>query len=147
MTAKSILFVCKGNICRSPYAERYASRTLKNRYSFSSSGYYPVDGRTSPEVAQRVALSQGVDLSEHRSQVINEELVARADLIFTFDEQNYRKIMGDFPNFAERVFAIGLLEPGPITDVEDPYGGTKKHSDKHTQESIQRSTKFAPNSV
>jgi protein-tyrosine-phosphatase len=124
-TAESILFICKGNICRSPFAERYALRTLPAEITVRSCGYYPVNGRPSPDVARDVGGRFGVDLSSHRSQIINEELVRDADLIFTFDDQNRETVISRFPFAAGRAFGLGLLGSWSPSGVADPYGGSE----------------------
>ncbi len=120
--AKNILFVCKGNICRSPYAEHYARRQLPRSITVTSCGYYPITGRVPPEVAQDIAAQFGVDLRGHRSQVISEELIHNADLIFTFDEQNRDTVLRRFPSCSGRVFGIGVLCSRYPYQVADPYG-------------------------
>jgi hypothetical protein len=60
--AKTILFVCKGNICRSPFAQRVAEQLFFEGRTCWSAGYYDIDGRSSPEAAVR--LRPGVDAAE-----------------------------------------------------------------------------------
>ncbi|WP_182870595.1 ATP-grasp domain-containing protein [Rhodopirellula sp. JC639] len=121
--ATNILFVCKGNICRSPYAEHYARQRLPKTMSVRSCGYYPVSGRSAPELAQKVARQRGIDLSSHRSQVIHTELIREADLIFTFDDQNRETVLTQFPDASDRVFALGNFCTRFPCRVVDPYGG------------------------
>src|SRR5262249_26111140 len=65
-TARSILFVCKGNVCRSPFAARAMERLCPGVRS-SSAGYIGGDGRTSPAAAVRSAAEFDVSLEDHRS--------------------------------------------------------------------------------
>ena len=110
-TAKSIFFVCKGNICRSPFAAEYARRILPERISVASAGYYPEPLRRCPGEAVTAASRFGIDLSGHRSAVLDGGMIEGrgAGLIFVFDDENHERVLLDFPEAADRVFYIGSL--------------------------------------
>ncbi len=122
--AGSVAFVCLGNICRSPFAERLALQRLAPHRRFTSAGYYPEPGRRCPRDAIAVARGHGVDLRSHRSRVLSRATLERADAIFVFDEQNNRAIVAEHPWAAERVHFLGALSDGPLT-IRDPFGGTR----------------------
>jgi protein-tyrosine-phosphatase len=66
-----VLFVCAGNICRSPFAEGLARRLAAERgldVEFASAGQIAVDGDRCPPDAVAVAKEYGVDLSSHRAR-------------------------------------------------------------------------------
>ncbi|MDQ3870683.1 MAG: hypothetical protein M3301_03585, partial [Chloroflexota bacterium] len=71
----TLAFVCLGNICRSPFAERLAAERLPDGRRTASAGYFPEEGRPSPGQAVTVAARLGVDLTRHRSRVLSAELV------------------------------------------------------------------------
>jgi protein-tyrosine phosphatase len=122
--AESVLFVCLGNICRSPFAEHYARRVLPAAVAVRSSGLYPRPNRPSPEPAILAASEQGVDLSRHRADVLNEESVGRSDLIFSFDESVHQEIRRRFPAARGKLHRFALLaDDGPV-EVPDPFGGS-----------------------
>ena len=120
-SARRILFVCKGNVCRSPFAEAVARERLAG-LEVASAGYYPVAGRRSPEHARDAAAAAGFDLSAHRSQVVTEELVRDADVIFVFDQENYEQVTRTYPRIRQRVFLLGTLCPGDSLFIDDPWG-------------------------
>src|SRR5262249_35472843 len=95
--ARSILFVCLGNICRSPFAEHYARRVLSSGLQLTSSGTYPVAGRSSPRFAVDVAQEWNVALTDHRSQVLETQECEAADIIFSFDENVHEEVQALFP--------------------------------------------------
>src|SRR5262249_44708334 len=64
--AQTILFVCKGNRCRSPFAEAYARGVLGSERRVLSAGYDPKQGRPCPKHAVAAAREVGVDLTAHR---------------------------------------------------------------------------------
>jgi len=121
--ANTVLLVCKGNICRSPFAEYYARAAFPESVQVISAGYYPEEGRVSPKEAIDAAREQRVDLTMHRSSILTEQTVRQAQIIFTFDEENHRNLIKHYPFAKVKTHRLGLLaQQGPI-DIGDPYGG------------------------
>jgi protein-tyrosine-phosphatase/predicted ATP-grasp superfamily ATP-dependent carboligase len=116
-----VLFVCKGNIGRSPFAEAIASRLLGDEREISSAGFLQ-PGRRSPADAVAAAATWDVDLTAHRSRVVSAELVRHSDVIFVFDEANYSRMIALFPEARTRLHLLGSLDArGPLF-VPDPWG-------------------------
>ncbi len=120
---KDVLFVCTGNICRSPMAEAFfnalaARRGLPARAR--SAGLSPVLDRAT-EIAARVAGEYGVDLHGHRSQPLDRASVARADLILTMTGEQRRWVEKLFPEAQGKTFTL-LGYVGERGDIADPYG-------------------------
>ena len=126
-----ILFVCLGNICRSPTAEgvlrslaaREAPELPLEVDSAGTAGYHagePPDPRT-----QKAAARRGYDLTPLRARVVEPADFERFDLILGMDEENLRELRRRAPaQFHERVRL--LLEFAPESgsrDVPDPYYG------------------------
>lgn len=109
-----ILFVCHGNICRSPYAEgalrRELSPRVRARIEVDSAGFIGPD-RNSPSVAVRVAGERAVDLTGHRSRVLEAESVEAADLVFVMEKGQRSSIRRRFS--AANVLLLGDLDPEP----------------------------------
>jgi predicted ATP-grasp superfamily ATP-dependent carboligase/protein-tyrosine-phosphatase len=116
-----ILFVCKGNIGRSPFAEAIAGRLLGNNREISSAGFLQ-PGRRSPADAVAAAAMWDVDLTTHRSRVVSAELVRHSDVIFVFDRANYRRMIELFPEARNRLHLLGALDAGGPLFVPDPWG-------------------------
>jgi glycine hydroxymethyltransferase len=74
---KTILFVCTGNICRSPMAEGLFRQAVKGRNDFRvlSAGVGAVDGLPPSEFATRALKELGIDISKQRSRMLTAELV------------------------------------------------------------------------
>jgi protein-tyrosine-phosphatase len=125
-----IVFVCFGNICRSPFAEELANQHSEGSRGAVSSGYFPEEGRRSPELAVAAAERFGVDLRPHRSRVLNDGLVENADAIFVFDQENYRTVVREHPSAKGSVHFIGALADKGRLFVPDPYGGTAEDYDR-----------------
>ena len=119
--AGRVLFVCKGNICRSPFAEHYARLVLPD-IEVASAGYWRETGRSCPTESVEVARSEGIDLSAHRSRLLSEEDVEAADLVLVFDEENLAVVRELHPRAAGKLHRIGLLSADGPVNVRDPYG-------------------------
>jgi protein-tyrosine-phosphatase/predicted ATP-grasp superfamily ATP-dependent carboligase len=131
--SRSILFVCLGNICRSPFAEYFARHCLPADRDIRSAGYYPEAGRRCPEQAIAGAATWAIDLRDHRSQRLTDDLVRTAEAVFVFDEENYRSVRADYPSVLPRLHFIGALDRhGPLL-IEDPYGSDPSTFDQTYQ--------------
>nr|MBA3422554.1 hypothetical protein [Thermoleophilaceae bacterium] len=120
--AQSLLFVCLGNVCRSPFAERLALGQIGRRHAVSA-GHYPVSGRRPPELALATAQMFDVDLASHRSRVLSRSMVEEANAVFVFDEQNHEALVSHHSGAAERTHLLGALaHEGPL-HIADPFGG------------------------
>src|SRR5438552_189266 len=90
-----VLFVCTGNICRSPLAASLLERALKERgleVTVTSAGTGAWDGAPASEGAYLVGLERGLDLSGHRARLLTRELVERADLILTMARHHRARV-------------------------------------------------------
>jgi protein-tyrosine phosphatase len=118
-----VLFVCHGNICRSPYAEHALVRDLGDRegWRIVSAGFVKPD-RPSPAEARAVASRRGVDLEEHRSRLLTDESVETADLIYVMSAAQERDIQEQFGADPGKVWVLGDLDPEPIRKrtIRDP---------------------------
>src|SRR6266516_1849340 len=124
---KSVLFVCTGNICRSPIAEGLFRRLLGNRKDIevASAGVHAVRGQPPSLYAVQVCEEEGVDISGLRSQPLTAALVDRATHIFALTGAHLEPIEMLFPQGAEKSFLLREFEqPGTTVwrDVPDPIG-------------------------
>jgi protein-tyrosine-phosphatase/predicted ATP-grasp superfamily ATP-dependent carboligase len=117
-----ILFVCKGNICRSPFAEQYAKKVFPPGISLESCGYYPISGKPCPNEAIMAAQDYRINLSDHQSKIIHDEMVNRADIIFTFDMDNKIQVIKRYPEKKHSVFLLSDISPKDQKIIFDPHG-------------------------
>lgn len=136
---KSVLFVCMGNICRSPTGEGVLRalverRGLTDRITIDSAGtlgYHT--GKPADTRMIRAAARRGITLESRARQVIREDLSA-FDLIVAMDRANYDDLWALGPSETERarVRMLGEFLPGQVglaagpngaADVPDPYYG------------------------
>jgi protein-tyrosine-phosphatase/predicted ATP-grasp superfamily ATP-dependent carboligase len=115
-----VLFVCYGNICRSPLAEAHA-RSRTNRIDVRSSGFHDHVGRLSPDWYQDLVGGLGVDLAGHRSTRLDRATVDWADLVVAADADNLRQFDREFPAGAGKATLLGLFERGGSPSIDDPY--------------------------
>ena len=124
---KSVLFVCTGNICRSPIAEGLFRRLLGNRKDIevASAGVHAVRGQPPSLYAVQVCEVEGVDIRDLRSQPLTSALVERATHIFAMTGAHLETIQMLFPHGAEKSFLLREFEEPNTTvwrDVPDPIG-------------------------
>jgi protein-tyrosine-phosphatase/predicted ATP-grasp superfamily ATP-dependent carboligase len=117
---RSLLFLCYGNICRSPVAEQLAKRVLTN-LEIESAGFHPQEGRRSPQNIICAANRIGIDLVHSSSRCLTKEQIQRADLIFVMDAKNYGDLIGHYPEAANRTLLLGLFLEQPTVNIPDPY--------------------------
>jgi protein-tyrosine phosphatase len=124
--ADSFLFICYGNICRSPYAAAVFRRMLPSPWQGSvtirQAGLFG-HGRHSPGRAIEAAFLRGVDLSEHRSTHISPEAMAGVKIVVVMSREQQKVIRAQYPRSGESVLILGDLDPLPIDTrtIVDPY--------------------------
>jgi len=124
--AKKIIFICKGNICRSPFAQLYAAKILPKKLKFLSAGYIPLKGRLSPGEALAAATKFGIDLSHHSSRKVTSDDLYSSDVIFVFDKQNYTDILINNPSVLHKVYLLGVYNNTESSEISDPNGQSEK---------------------
>jgi protein-tyrosine phosphatase len=124
-----VLFVCTGNICRSPMAEGVlrdlAARSgMADRVEVDSAGTIQLNiGQPPAEPAIRVARQRGVDLSGIRARQVHGGDFVAFDLIVGMDESHRRYLRANCPPSMHRKICL-LMEFAPAgspTEVPDPY--------------------------
>lgn len=130
MTVK-VLFICMGNICRSPtahgvFARLVAEAGLDSVIEIDSAGTHayhvgkPPDGR-----AQRSAMQRGYDLSELTARKVEPNDCQKYDYLLVMDEENYNDVAAlCTPGSEEKVrLFLDFAEQLREREVPDPYYG------------------------
>jgi len=126
---KTILFVCTGNVCRSPMAEALLRRATRDRSDLRaiSAGIGAIYGQPPSSHAVRALSEVGVTLEGFRSRMLTAELVDQADYIFGMTRGHVEGINLLYPHAAEKTFLLREFDEslGPYEkDIADPIGGS-----------------------
>lgn len=120
-----ILFVCHGNICRSPMAE-YIMKYLAKEYMIDKSLYISSKATSSEEIgndiyppAKKVLKKNNIPFDEHNATRINKNDLEQFDLIIGMDDyniSNIKRILGDSP----KIHKLAEYSNSRL-DVDDPW--------------------------
>jgi protein-tyrosine phosphatase len=113
----NILFICIGNICRSPIAEGLFKQALPGK-AVCSAGISALVGEPADPLSIQLMREHGIDISAHRAKSLAAWMVKEADLIVTMDQNQRRFIEHAYPASRGKVMRLG--EYGRY-DVPDPY--------------------------
>lgn len=133
----TILFVCYGNICRSPFAEALFRRDFKPDphgvalTSIRSAGFTGAD-RAPPPEAVAAAAKLRVDIASHRSTVITPDVYRAATVVVTMSADQARELQARFGRRGETVIVLADLDPRPIRSrtIRDPWRGPPEGYDE-----------------
>jgi tRNA A37 threonylcarbamoyladenosine synthetase subunit TsaC/SUA5/YrdC len=128
--ARTYLFICTGNTCRSPMAAGLAREMLAARLGTTASklpqqgvhvisaGIYGGDGAPATPEAVFAAGELGADISGHRSQKLTNQLICDADMVFCMTDFHVEQVLAVEPNARDKV--VRLSDEG---EIADPIGG------------------------
>jgi glycine hydroxymethyltransferase len=122
---KIILFVCTGNICRSPMAEGLFRQMVADRPDIrvKSAGLSAFPGQHPSTYAVQSMADANVDISGFRSQQLTADLVREASCIFVMTRNHLDSVQYLFPEAAEKLFLLREFETcASSLDVTDPIG-------------------------
>ena len=120
---KTILFVCTGNVCRSPMAEGLMRDLLRERNDITviSAGVSASKGAPASQPAVAALSELGIDIRRFRSQPVTEKLLDQCTHVFTMTRDHKRIIDLLFPEYGEKIRLLGEFSRGG-GDVPDPIG-------------------------
>lgn len=127
----SVLFVCMGNICRSPSAEgvfrhMVTAAGLEDRIHIDSAGTIAYHAGHPPDTrAQEAALRRGIDLSAQRARKVTPEDFEEFDLVLAMDSDNHYELeLICPPGYRDRLHMfLSFARNSRETEVPDPYYG------------------------
>lgn len=124
---RRLLVLCYGNIYRSPFVEALLKTQLQAvapAMEFRSAGFYPRIGRETPGDFVALSRTYQLDLTGHRSSLVDAALIDWADLVVVMDRHNWEALADFGPPAQDKAVWLGaLLEDGPV-EIGDPYGRT-----------------------
>ena len=127
---RSVLFICKGNICRSPFAEVHARQIAPpdRPWTIGSAGITPSRELVCPVNAVAAAVAYGVDLRLHRAAPLDVLLAQSFDLLVVMDYEQYTGLCDRWPHLKARIVLLSLFDAPPGTparerlNIADPHG-------------------------
>ena len=126
-----VLFVCSGNICRSPMAEaifnHLADRAGRSDLHAVSAGTLGIVGRPAAEEAILSLAERHIDLRDHRSSALDATAMASADVVVAMESAHLEFIDRRFPEAGVPRFLVRAFSQGPEpaldpSDLPDPIG-------------------------
>ena len=126
---KRILFICTGNICRSPMAEGFCRKYFADNlgcqvdelehfgYIIDSAGVAACEGSPASRHAIEVCWAQEIDLSCHQSRQLTLGDIEQSDVIFTMSQSHRDSIVQSLPSASEKCFVLD-----EAADILDPIG-------------------------
>ena len=129
-----ILMVCLGNICRSPLAEGILDDKAKKaglhwKVDSAGTGSYHI-GDAPHRLSQKVAMLNGIDISNQKCRQFNKEDMLQFDKIYAMDNDVYhdiKRMSGELWNSSKTDLLMNEVFPGENIDVPDPWYGTEKN--------------------
>ncbi|HEX9074262.1 MAG TPA: low molecular weight protein arginine phosphatase [Anaerolineae bacterium] len=123
----TVLFVCTGNVCRSPMAAALFNRRARragehDQFTARSMGTWSVDGQPASGFAINMMAERGLDLRTHRARTLTRQDLATADLVIVMTRGHRDALGAEFPEFRNKLHLMSELS-GRIYDIADPYGG------------------------
>ncbi len=125
-----VLFVCMGNICRSPTAEgvfrhKAEQANLENTIIIDSAGTHAYHVGNPPDIrAQNAALKRNIDLGSQRARRVSSDDFLEFDYVIAMDESNKEDLLSICPEgFEDKVHLFLDFADSNETEVPDPYYG------------------------
>jgi protein-tyrosine-phosphatase len=125
----SILFVCQGNIIRSPLAAAYfVEQASKNGFvmKVNSAGMETHPGKPAHALAKEIAHQHGLSLQCHSTTPLSQDLIKESDLVLVMEVAQKDWLSKLYAQDRHRVFMLGQFCRSGSIDIDDPYCGTQE---------------------
>jgi protein-tyrosine-phosphatase len=126
---KNIMFICTGNICRSPMAHAYMQKKLydlkkENEYIISSCGTNATQGQRATDNAIESIKEYNIDLTNHRATRIENSNILDCDLILVLTHNHKIEVLQVYPKLSDKVYTLKeyVNTEEKYKDIDDPYG-------------------------
>jgi protein-tyrosine-phosphatase len=125
---KTILFVCTGNVCRSPMAagffyDKLAHQKARSRVRVRSAGTWALEGQPASAYARQVMSEHDLDISAHVGHTITQQDVDEAQLILVMTQLHRDILARRLAGTDGKVYLLSEMV-GRADDIQDPYGGS-----------------------
>jgi len=120
----SVLFICTGNMFRSPIAEAAFRDQLErdglSGWTVSSAGTWAAPGLPPPRETLELARVFGLDLSGHLTRLVDEAMLEAVDLVLVMESNHKEAIEVEFPSARKKIHLLSRVLTGKAYDIPDP---------------------------
>jgi len=138
---KRLVFICNGNICRSPLAEAVARKAGFKAESF---GLECTRGAKADPRAVKFAENNGFDISNHSARPIEDYIPEKGDLIIGMEIEHIETPAIKNLDKTYRTL-LGLWSDNPLAYIHDPYNTNSAYFDKCENDVIERTRRLLQN--
>lgn len=144
MDLRRILFVCTGNMIRSPMGEFFLQKALSDRgiknILCESAGTYAMDGNPAINTAVKLMAEYAINMQDHRSRGLTAEMLEEAELIICMEKNHLERCLAMAPHCAEKMTLLGdFIDNNSDKEIDDPIGGLIEDYE-HARERIRIAT-------
>jgi protein-tyrosine phosphatase len=137
----SVIFVCRANRFRSPLAAGIFKKALQEEennptpswtigdarsWRVGSAGTWTAPGQPALPEVYEAAKKLGVDLSNHRSIQVNEQLLLKYDLIVVMQNSQKEALQSEFPHLNEHIYLLSHVVESGSYDIPDSIGSQQE---------------------
>lgn len=123
-----ILFVCTGNVCRSPMAAalfNWRAKRLEetDEWVAESAGTWANNSQPASGYSMTVMAQRGLDITGHRARTITDQDMEQSDIVIVMTRSHRDALAAEFPRHRHKIHLMSELR-GRAYDIGDPYGGS-----------------------
>ena len=130
--AFGVLFVCTGNVCRSPMAQFLLHAAAGEALTVTSAGMHALVGEAMDPPSAAVLAERGIDASGHRARQFEIPMASHSDLVLTAERTHRDRILTEAPTLYRRVFTMNEyarlarpIEGAPLAEVVAAAAGRR----------------------
>jgi protein-tyrosine-phosphatase len=122
--ARTICFVCHGNIIRSAFAAALLRERVRHLTDIEvhSAGLFAEPGKSAHPTACQCARQFGIDLTSHVTRRVDPDTLSGTDLVFVMEAQQLLEIECRFRESRGKAYLLGCLAPNGSLEIGDPVG-------------------------
>ena len=122
-----VLFVCTGNICRSPMAQALFNAQAQrdgdsDQYIAQSAGTWANDEQPASAFAVKAMSKRQLDLSCHHARTVDRALLEQAAVVIVMTQSHAEALAAEFPRYRKKIHLMSELQSATF-DIVDPIGG------------------------